>query len=528
MPVSFNEYEVVELVAQGSTGTVYRARHAGLDRDAAIKELSAELRRLPGFVERYRGEAEMLAGLDHPNVVAVYDYVEQPDRVWIVEEWVPGASVEAILAAHGRLSPEQAVGVMRGALMGLAHAHDRGLVHRDIAPGNILAEMAGTAKLVDFGLAAPVGVGSAQGTPAYISPEAARGDWVTKSSDVYSAAAVLFALLSGRPPFAAADVPSMLRRHIEDPAPALSGHGSELADVLTRAMAKDPAMRPTDAQAFLAELEEAAQKHFGAGWLSRASIAALVGATVAGGAVVAAGASAGVAASAPAAVVDVAAAGAGALRAAAGTAPKAGLLGMSAAVVAGVAAAAVLVLGGGAFAAVKIAGPGSDGSKTKAKSPAAVASARAAVLKATAPTGIYTLRAVLVSSTYKGDKPGSVTEQSFAVSLACTAKSCTGASAAGAGTDTWDGSSLSLGQAPPEITSGLCIDAGGRPVPGSHFKSTTTRAASPLRPSGSSGASGPPATFTGTVDFKTTYSELKGNCQNLVNTSHYTVTLTRK
>src|SRR4028119_224946 len=105
MSDSFGLYEVVARVAVGSTGTVYRARHAGLDRDAAIKELSAGLRQLPGFVERFRAEAETLAGLDHPNGGAVYDYVEEPQRAWIAEEWVDGASLEAILSSQGRLSP---------------------------------------------------------------------------------------------------------------------------------------------------------------------------------------------------------------------------------------------------------------------------------------------------------------------------------------------------------------------------------------------------------------------------------------
>lgn len=168
-------------------------------------------------------------------------------------------------------------------------------------------------------------------------------------------------------------------------------------------------------------------------------------AATAGGVAVAGGASAGVAAGAPGAIVDVAATGAGALGAAAGAAPKTGLFGLSAVVAVGIAAAAVLVVGGGAFAAVKLAGAsGGDGSGSKARSPAAVASARAAALKASAPIGIYTIRSVLVSSTYQGDKPGTVTEGTIGFSLKCDAKSCTGASQTGGGTQRWDGSELSL------------------------------------------------------------------------------------
>ena len=154
---TFGLYEVLDLVAVGSTGTVYRAQHSELTRVAAIKELHPEMRDLPGLLERLRAEAQLLAELDNPHLVAIYDYVEDADSAWIAEEWVEGSSLEAILIAHRQLTPEQSLGVLRGALIGLASAHERGVVHRDIAPTNILADMAGTSKLVDFGLAAQVG-----------------------------------------------------------------------------------------------------------------------------------------------------------------------------------------------------------------------------------------------------------------------------------------------------------------------------------------------------------------------------------
>jgi len=284
--VSFGIYETLEAVAVGSTGTVYRARHTELGRLAAIKELNVEMRSQPGLLQRFRAEAEVLAGLDNPNIVAVYDYVEEPDRAWIAEEWVDGASLQTLLASHGSLTPEQSLGVLHGALSGLAYAHDRDLVHRDIAPTNILADMAGTSKLVDFGLAAPIGRTGACGTPAYVSPEAARNESVDKRSDVYSAAAVLFTLLSGRPPFPGHDAAEVLRRHIEATAPALENHGEHLRALCARAMEKNPDARPRDAAAFLAELEEAAERRYGAAWLGRASIAGLV--TSAGGGALAA------------------------------------------------------------------------------------------------------------------------------------------------------------------------------------------------------------------------------------------------
>ena len=257
---------------------------------AAVKELAPELRDVPGLMERLRGEAELLSGLSHPNIVDVYDYVEEDARAWLAEEWVDGASLEAILDAHDRLAPEQALGVVRGALMGLAYAHDRDIVHRDVSTGNILADQQGTSMLVDFGLAAPAGQGPALGTPAFLSPEAGRGEAVGKPGDVYSAAAVLFTLLSGHTPFSAPDALAMVRAHIDEPAPRLEDHGTDLSDLVRRSLSKDPAERPADAGVLLAELEEAARRRYGAGWLERASIAGLVGLVSAGAGVAAAGA----------------------------------------------------------------------------------------------------------------------------------------------------------------------------------------------------------------------------------------------
>ena len=303
MPEMFGPYEVVEQVAVGSTGRVYRARHIELGRIAAIKELAPAVRSLPGQADRLRAEAALLATLSHPNIVALYDYVEEPDRAWLAEQWVDGASLEAILSAHGALTPVQALGVVRGAVAGLAYAHDQGVVHRDVSAANVLADMSGTSMLVDFGLAAPAGAGPAVGTPAFLSPEAARGDAVGKPGDVYSAAAVLYLLLAGRQVFVGSSAAEVVRCHVEERAPRLTGQGAGLEDLLARSLSKDPGERPPDAAAFLVELETAARRRFGADWLERASIAGLVGFTVAGGL---AGVGAGNAAGAETMVVDTA------------------------------------------------------------------------------------------------------------------------------------------------------------------------------------------------------------------------------
>ncbi len=288
--MTFAGYEVLGRVAAGSTGVVWQARQVELDRVVAIKELSPVLLSAPGFLQRFRAEAQTLAVLDDPHVVRIYDYVEEPARAYLVQEWVDGAPLAAVLQQHGALTPEQSLGVLRGGLIGLAHAHNRGLVHRDISPANILLDRGGTSRLVDFGLAARTdqgiapGAATSVGTPAFASPEAITGAPMTTRSDVYSAAAVLFLLLSGRLPYPG-DVGHVLQGHTSAPVPHLDSHGPDLANLLVRGMAKDPDQRPADAAAFLAELEQAATQRYGAGWLNRASVAGLVGAgTTAAGA----------------------------------------------------------------------------------------------------------------------------------------------------------------------------------------------------------------------------------------------------
>ena len=256
----FGRYVVSGRVAEGSLGVVYRARHQELERDAAIKVLRPEVRNNAAAVAGMVAEAGTLVKLDHQNIVALYDFVNEPDRTWLAEQWVDGAPLDKILAAHQRLTPEQALAVMAGSLSGLAHAHESGVVHRDVAASNVLADMAGTSMLVDFGLAAPVertsGSGSAGvvGTPAYLSPEAARSEPVGKTGDVYSAAALTYHLLTGLPVFTGTAW-EMVAAHRDQPAPGLANHGPRMASLLERSLSKDPSMRPPDAAAFLAELQ---------------------------------------------------------------------------------------------------------------------------------------------------------------------------------------------------------------------------------------------------------------------------------
>ncbi|MFC7572855.1 serine/threonine-protein kinase [Klenkia terrae] len=271
------DYLVGEPLGSGGAGTVHRATHVGSGQEVAIKVAAP---RAAGSTTDLRREAEVLARAAHPNVVGLVEVVEDGADTWVVQELVDGPTLEDVLVAHGSLTPEQSLGVLRGALTGLAHVHTLGLVHGDLSPRNVVFDRAGTAKLADFGSARGTGESGATATPAFSSPEAVRGAGVGPAADVYSAAAVLHLLLTGRPVFPHRDAAAVLRAHVSEPAPALTGHGPHLAALLDRALAKDPAARPADGAAFLAELEEAAQRTYGPGWLGRSALTAVVGARV--------------------------------------------------------------------------------------------------------------------------------------------------------------------------------------------------------------------------------------------------------
>ncbi|MFC5727709.1 MULTISPECIES: serine/threonine-protein kinase [Nocardioides] len=245
-------YQLVGRVGSGSTAAVWKAMDPGLGRAVALKQVPA------AAVELLRAEAARLAQLDDPHVVQVYGFVEEAGAAYLVEEWIDGATLSEVLAAGGRLSVPQALGVVRGSLLGLAHAHSRGVVHGDVSTGNILVDVEGTSRLIDFGIG-----GS---TPAYRSPEAVSGP-LSPASDVYAAAAVLVHLLTGqRAPAAAPDLGKV------DPG---------IRSVLSTALAADPASRYSDAAAFLTALEEAAEETYGAAWWTSAGVGALVAPAVA-------------------------------------------------------------------------------------------------------------------------------------------------------------------------------------------------------------------------------------------------------
>jgi serine/threonine protein kinase len=251
----------------------------GLKRDVALKQLSGL-----GAGEAAWREAAALAGLRHPNILSVYDVLEDDDGVWLIEQWITGAPLAAVLAATGKLRAIDALALIHGALQGLSYAHGRDVIHGDVTPANILIDQSGTPMLVDFGLAVSPGQTSLGGTPGYMAPEAAAGQPVDKRSDVYSSCVVLAELLTGARLFSSAS--SLAQTHRQaSAAPRLNGVEAPVAAVLSTGLHPRPDDRPADGETLLARLEEAIEESHGRGWLAAAGLGAIgsTAATVATG-----------------------------------------------------------------------------------------------------------------------------------------------------------------------------------------------------------------------------------------------------
>jgi serine/threonine-protein kinase len=246
---------------------VLLARDTELDRPVAIKLLAENLARDQDFRRRFLREARHAAGLAHPNVARVFDAGEDGDRPYIVMEHVEGETLADVLARRGRLTPHEAVGLAIQACAGLQHAHDAGLVHRDVKPQNLLLRDDGTLKLVDFGIARAAEAtrltqaGTILGTAAYLAPEQAAGEEVTSAADLYSLGAVLYELLTGRPPYAFESLAELAERHAADPIEPIADVARDvppaLEDVVMRCLARNPAYRPRSAAELAGELRAA-------------------------------------------------------------------------------------------------------------------------------------------------------------------------------------------------------------------------------------------------------------------------------
>jgi serine/threonine-protein kinase len=255
--VAAGRYRLERRLGHGGMASVYLARDSELDRPVAVKLLAENVAGDEGLRRRFVREARLAARLSHPNVVSIYDAGADEDRPYIVMEYVEGVTLAELLAGRGRLPPDEARHLAPQACRGLAHAHHAGLIHRDVKPQNLLLRSDGTLKIADFGIAraaegtALTQAGTVLGTAAYLSPEQALGEEVTSATDIYSLGAVLYELLTGRPPLepeSLADLAEQQRRPSIAPVRELAPDvPRDLEDVVMRCLARNPAYRPPSA-----------------------------------------------------------------------------------------------------------------------------------------------------------------------------------------------------------------------------------------------------------------------------------------
>jgi serine/threonine-protein kinase len=261
-------YRILHQLARGGMSTVYSALDERLDRPVAVKVMSAALSTDPAFADRFAREARVAARLSHLNAVAVYDQGTDDGHVFLVMELVRGRTLRDLLRERGALPPALAVSIMEPVLGALAAAHRAGLVHRDVKPENILLSDDGAVKVADFGLARAIEAdqsstrtGLMMGTVAYCPPEQISRGAADARSDVYSAGVVLFELLTGVAPYVGDSAMVVAYQHVNSDVPAPStrrqGIAPQLDEIVLRATNREPAGRPLDAGALLAELHDA-------------------------------------------------------------------------------------------------------------------------------------------------------------------------------------------------------------------------------------------------------------------------------
>src|SRR6185295_15349508 len=263
---SFKGFEVLEVLGQGGMGVVYKARQQSLNRLVALKLLNSQLATSEEFAARFEREAKVLASLNHPNVVQVFDFGKEDGLLYLVMEHVDGPTLEDVMKK--KAEPTRFLAVVRDVARGLERIHQAGLVHRDVKPSNILIAKDGTAKISDFGLAIETEgsqkltqSGMFVGTPHYVSPEHAQAKKVDGRSDLYSLGVILFEGFAGRPPFQAPSATALLLKHVNEPPPALYKLAPQspraVQEIVRKLLAKNPAARHDTASSLVRDLDRA-------------------------------------------------------------------------------------------------------------------------------------------------------------------------------------------------------------------------------------------------------------------------------
>ncbi|TEU15287.1 MAG: serine/threonine-protein kinase [Anaerolineales bacterium] len=264
MPLSQGEnvgpYRIIEQLGQGGMATVFKAYHPALDRYVAIKVLHPAFKEDPNFLARFQREARIVAKLEHPHIVPVYDFSEHKGMAYLVMRYVEGETLKAHLTGEP-LPPERILEILKPVAEALAYAHEQGVLHRDIKPSNVMLTPEDSIFLTDFGLARMAQSGESTlskdmmiGTPQYMSPEQAKGEKVDERTDIYSLGVVLFEMLTGRVPFSADTPYAVVHDHIYTPLPLPTTIKSDISPALERVLLKALAKEKDDRYQKVTEL----------------------------------------------------------------------------------------------------------------------------------------------------------------------------------------------------------------------------------------------------------------------------------
>ena len=259
-------YEILEEIGRGGMGVVFKARHEKLGRLVALKMLAPHLAGNPKMRARFLREAKLQADLIHPNVVNIFDYLEEGENAFLVMEYVAGQTLEEMLLKKGHFSVEETLHVAEGVLEALSFMHRKGVIHRDIKPSNIMVTDTGLIKVTDFGIArlaedeAPITqVGRKVGTLFYMAPELLKEGKLSPAADLYSLGVTLFQLLTGRVPFTGKTEYEIIEAHLKKPPPEIEKLNpavpKELASLIKKALAKRPEERFKSAEEFLVAIK---------------------------------------------------------------------------------------------------------------------------------------------------------------------------------------------------------------------------------------------------------------------------------
>ena len=245
-----DRYEILEKIGSGGMSDVYKAKCHKLNRLVAIKVLKAEFTDDANFVSKFKMEAQAAAGLSHPNIVSIYDVVDEGDIHFIVMELVEGITLKSYITKKGRLDVKEAIGIAIQVAQGIEAAHEQHIIHRDIKPQNMLISMDGKVKVADFGIARAVSSqtmnSTVVGSVHYISPEQARGGYSDERSDLYSLGITMFEMVTGRVPFGGDNTVTVALAHLEDPIPLPSLMNPGVTPSFERIILKCTEKKPED------------------------------------------------------------------------------------------------------------------------------------------------------------------------------------------------------------------------------------------------------------------------------------------